>query len=159
MLLASVKYIVTLPYAMLIGLEFKYALLTVLAGGIGGFLFFYYLGKFVNREIFFLRPYFCRIIPAFLRYRYKSYCDRKRAKPKKKIFTRKSRMIVRIRNSYGLWGIVIATPVLLTIPLGALLASKYYSHKKNIVFYMIISIVGWGLVLSGIVHLFPGVFF
>ncbi len=159
MLLAAVKYIVTLPYAMLIGLEFKYALLTVLAGGIGGFLFFYYLSKWLNKGIDYLWPYVCRLVPSYFKKRYQTFCERKTKKEKKKVFTKKKRFIVRIRKSYGLWGIIIATPVLLTIPIGAFLANKYYSHKKNVVFYMIISIIGWGLVLSGIVHLFPDIFF
>ncbi|MBK6285707.1 MAG: hypothetical protein IPF54_26295 [Draconibacterium sp.] len=39
-LLASVKYFLTLPYALIIGLDFDQALISVLIGGIGGFLFF-----------------------------------------------------------------------------------------------------------------------
>jgi len=36
---------------------------------------------------------------------------------------------------------------------------KYYSKRKQTVPYMIMSIVGWAAVLSGIVHIFPKVFF
>ncbi len=158
MLLASVKYIFTLPYAMLIGLEFKYALLTVLAGGIGGFLFFYYLSKYVNRGIDYLWPHFCRAVPSWIKNRYRTLCERRKKKRKKRVFSKKNRLIVSTRDKYGLWGVIIATPVILSIPLGAFLASKYYSKRKNIVFYMILSIIGWGLILSGIMHLFPDVF-
>ncbi|MEN8118332.1 MAG: hypothetical protein ABFS16_15205 [Bacteroidota bacterium] len=158
-LLASVKYIVTLPYAMIIGVDYKYAILAVLAGGIGGFLFFYYLSKPVNRGLTFCWPFICRIMPGRLKARYKSYCEKRDSKRKtKKVFSRKNRFIIKLRTTYGFWGVIIATPVLLTIPIGAFLANKYYAHRKHIVLYMILSIVGWGVVLSGLVHLFPGVF-
>jgi len=158
-LLASVKYIVTLPYAMMIGLEYKQAIVAVLIGGIGGFLFFYYISKPLIRGIDLLWPYLCQLIPPIFRARYKSYCDRRKSKKPSKIFSRKSRLIAKIRTTYGLWGIIFATPFLLTIPVGAFLANKYYSRRKHIVLYMILSIIGWGVVLSGVVHLFPKVFF
>ena len=39
-LLASFKYILTVPYVLLLEIEYKYALPTVVIGGIGGFFFF-----------------------------------------------------------------------------------------------------------------------
>ncbi|WP_346855384.1 hypothetical protein [uncultured Draconibacterium sp.] len=158
-LLASVKYIVTLPYAMIIGLEYKYAILSVLGGGIGGFLFFYYVSKQVNRKLECVWPQLCNRIPPGVKAKFRKLFGRHKKPQLKKIFTKKSRSFIRFKKSYGLWGIVIATPVLLTIPVGAFLASKYYSHQKHIVVYMILSIIGWGVVLSGLVHLFPRVFF
>lgn len=158
-LLASVKYFFTLPYAMIIGLDYKQAIIAVLIGGIGGFLFFYYLRKPIVLGFNFLIHNFCRFSPPVYRIRYKMYCDKLKPKKKLKIFSRKSRIIAKIKSSYGLWGIVLATPLFLTIPLGAFLASKYYSRRKHIVLYMILSIVGWAVVLTGVVFLFPNVFF
>ena len=157
-LLAAVKYIVTLPYAMLIGVDYKYAILAVLAGGIGGFLFFYYLSKSVTKGFDYLWPYICKSVPRKIKNRYQLYCEKRSHRARKKVFTRKSRFIIKLRSTYGFWGVIIATPVLLTIPIGAFLANKYYGGRKRIVLYMILSIVGWGIVLSGLVHLFPGVF-
>lgn len=158
-LLASVKYIFTLPYAMIIGLEYKQALIAVLIGGIGGFLFFYYFSKPVIRGIDFIWPYVCRFAPPVYRVKYKAICEKRLLQNSSKIFTRKSRFIARFKTTYGFWGIILATPFLLTIPLGAFLANKYYSRRKHIILYMILSIVGWAGILSGIVHLFPKVFF
>jgi hypothetical protein len=158
-LLASVKYFVTLPYAMIIGLDYKQAIIALLIGGIGGFLFFYYLSKRLIRGIDIVWPYICRHAPPVFRHKYKAICEKQFSKKTAKIFTRKSRLIAKIRTSYGLWGIIFATPFILTIPVGAFLASKYYSRRKHIVLYMILSIIGWAGILSGIVHLFPNVFF
>lgn len=157
-LLASVKYIVTLPYAMLIGLDYKYALIAVLTGGIGGFLFFYYISKPLNRWLILLWPRLCRVIPNSLKSRYHNWCTSKTVKKKKRVFTRKNRFISRMKRSYGFWGIIITTPVLLTIPIGAFLANKYYAQRRHTVLYMIISIISWAGVLSGLIHLFPRVF-
>ncbi|QIA09639.1 hypothetical protein [Draconibacterium halophilum] len=157
-LLASVKYIVTLPYAMIIGLDYEYALLAVLTGGIGGFLFFYYISKPLNRGLILMWPCLCKAIPNSLKGRYHNWCINRTKKKKKRIFTWKNRFISRMRSNYGFWGVIIATPVLLTIPIGAFLANKYYAQRRHIVLYMILSIIGWAGVLSGLVHLFPKVF-
>jgi len=121
-ILASVKYMLTLPYAMIIGMEYKYAILALLGGGIGGFLFFYYLTKPVLRGWRFLRPQICQRVPAGFKQRVQFFCPNKSTKPKKR-FTRKKRFLVRMKTTYGLWGIIIATPLFLTIPVGAFLAN------------------------------------
>ena len=158
-LLASVKYFVTLPYAMVIGMDYKQAIIAVLIGGIGGFLFFYYLSKPLIRGLDYIWPGICRLVPEKIKLRYATFCERQLKKKAPKIFTRKSRLIAKIRTTYGFWGIIFATPFILTIPVGAFLANKYYSHRKHIVLYMIVSIIAWGAFISGVVHLFPKVFF
>jgi len=158
-LLASVKYIITLPYALLIGMKYPQALLAVLLGGIGGFLFFYYLSKQFIKLVNFVWPCICNKIPQVFKVHYETFCKKRKNKKPAKIFTRRNRFITRIKTTYGLWGIILATPVLLTIPVGAFLANKYYSRQRHIVLYMILSIVGWAGILSGVVHLFPKIFF
>lgn len=156
-LLASLKYILTVPYALLIGIEYEYALPAIVIGGIGGFLFFYYLNKRVVRFFRKLIPATCSLMPGGIRTRchhlFASWFE-KRSKP---IFSRRNRMIIRLKKNYGFWGIVITTPVLLSIPVGAFLASHYYSKDKRVVIYMVISIIGWGVILSSALLLFPGI--
>lgn len=158
-LLASVKFFLILPYAMLIGLEFEQAVLAVLAGGIGGFLFFFYLSKTVLRAIEAAWPSIVRVVPRAVRTRYLRFVRKNKIKRKIKIFTRKNRFLIRFKNTYGFWGIIITTPPLLSIPLGAFLAGKYYAHRKRLVSYMILSIVCWTTILSVVLHLFPEIFF
>jgi len=157
-LLASVKYILTIPYARLIGLNYLETMVAVLLGGIGGFLFFYYLSGWVKRLIGNTELRFYQIFPFLLKQRYLAYCERRnRNKSQRKIFTRKNRIITRFKKNYGFWGIIIATPVLLSIPLGAILANKYYSHRRFLIGYMIISIVLWAVFLNTLIHVFPKV--
>jgi len=155
-LLASLKYVLTVPYVMLIDIEYKYALPTIIIGGIGGFLFFYFLSKKVLGIFRKLIPLVCRFISGRVNSRFGKVCIswiRPRQKP---VFTLRNRMIVRVKKSYGLWGIVIATPVLLSIPVGAFIASHYYAKDKRVIGYMILSITGWGVILSSVLLLFPG---
>ncbi len=159
-LLASVKYIITLPYAMIIGIDYPQALVAVLLGGIGGFLFFYYLSKrIIQLSSDNILPLVKKTTPRFLKLRYKAFLKKRKKKETNRIFTRRNRFIARFKKTYGFWGIVLATPVILTIPVGAFLANKYYSRQRHTVLYMILSIIGWAGVLSGVVHLFPKVFF
>ena len=154
-LLASVKYLLTIPYARLIGLSYEQALIAVIFGGIGGFLFFYYLSGWLNRKMGTIKSFLCKIIPPFIRLRYQRFCSDRNSKKPSRIFSARSRFFVTARKKYGFWGIVITTPVLLTIPLGAFLANKYYARKRHVVTYMIISIIGWAFVLTSIFHVFP----
>jgi len=158
-LLASVKYFITLPYAMLIGLDYGQAIISVLVGGIGGFLFFYYLSHKVITAFHYLKPKICSLLPESIKLKYKLYCSRFVQKVPAKVFSRKNRFIARIKSTYGFWGIIIATPFVLSIPVGAFLMSRYYAHRRHIVPFMILSIVSWAAVLTGVVHIFPRVFF
>ncbi len=158
-LLASVKYFVTLPYAMIIGLNYQQALISVLIGGIGGFLFFYYLSKRLMSTIEIVKPKICRYIPQFIKVRFHVFCTRMSLNKPSKIFSKKSRFIAKVKSSYGFWGIIIGTPFILTIPVGAFLANKYYAKRPYTVPFMILSIISWAGVLSGIVFIFPKVFF
>jgi hypothetical protein len=57
-------------------------------------------------------------------------------------------LVDKIRNKYGLLGIIILTPILLSIPLGTMLANRYYSTKKRIPLYLIISVICWSFILT-----------
>jgi hypothetical protein len=69
-------------------------------------------------------------------------------KKSKKIFTKRNRLLVRIKVKYGLYGIVILSPLILSIPVGSFLMVKYYgTHKSNII-WLITGQVFWSLVYT-----------
>lgn len=65
-----------------------------------------------------------------------------------KIFTKRNRWYVKIKLRYGLFGLVILTPVILSIPIGSFLIVKYYGIKKINIIYMIAGIIFWSFVYT-----------
>lgn len=64
-----------------------------------------------------------------------------------KIFTKQNRRIIRIKNTFGLTGIALLSPILLSIPLGAFLGEKFYKNKKQVILYLNAAILFWFMVL------------
>ena len=68
-----------------------------------------------------------------------------------KVFTNRSRKFVRIWRRYGLIGVCLLTPLLLSPPLGGLLSNLFETNKKKLIRWMWISAIGWSAILSTIV--------
>jgi hypothetical protein len=66
----------------------------------------------------------------------------------RRVFNKSNRRLVTIRTKYGLPGIVILTPVLLSIPLGAFLVVKYYGKKKLNMIWLIAGNIGWSFIYT-----------
>ncbi len=155
-LLATVKYFLTFPYAMLIGFEDEQAIIIVTLGGIIGFIFFYRLSGVLIRYFPAAKRITHWLIPEFILAPFKWLYNRIRVWQKNKsTFNKKSRFLVKLRTKYGFWGIIISTPIILSIPIGAFLLNKYYSRHKHAFAYMIVSIIGWALIFSAIVIIIP----
>jgi hypothetical protein len=75
------------------------------------------------------------------------------SKPKKRIFTRRNRRIVRIWKSYGLIGLAALTPILFSIPIGTFMITRLEHNHKRILLYMFISVSCWSLILTSIFEL------
>jgi len=153
LVLSGVKFI----FAPLISIGYGFNYLQTVAittiGGILGFLFFFYL----SRQIIIQYNKFCPIVFSYFTgntvEKAKEILNCGNSK-KKKAFSRKSRTIVTIRNKYGFLGIILLTPVLLSIPIGAFLAQKYYSKRSNVLVYLSLSIVIWSVLISSVFFLF-----
>jgi len=152
-LLATVKYFFTFPFALLIGIDFLPTVITVTIGGISGFYFFYYLSGYMIRTYDLHYPKVTNMMKQLLRIDLFHHVNRNKKAPKK--IKRKTRLIAKLKQQYGFWGLIITTPVLLSIPFGAFLLKKYYAQKKNIVTYMTISIIGWAMLFSSIFMMLP----
>ena len=66
----------------------------------------------------------------------------------KKVFTRRNRRLVLLKSKYGLLGIIILTHVLLSIPLGVFLNTKYFGHKKISYLYLLLAQIVWSVIYS-----------
>ncbi len=84
------------------------------------------------------------IIKAWNKYRARSY----RTHGRRKIFTRANRNFVKIKNRYGLPGIAILSPSVLSIPIGAFLAAKYYGTTLKVYSVLIAGQILWSFVFT-----------
>lgn len=157
--LASVKFFWTPPYALVLKLGIWETVLALEIGGIAGYLFFFYLSHFVLAQLSILLNKLYLVTPDRFKVLVKGWKMQigERRKKRKK-FTRRNKLIVKMRKRYGMWGIIILTPVLLSIPVGAVLGNKYYSNRRTFLPFMILSIFLWGIFSVLIFSMFPGLF-
>jgi hypothetical protein len=154
-LLASVKYVVTFPFAVLIGLSFIQTLIAVTLGGIAGFFFFYHLSGHAIKQIHHLKTFLRKHTPHSIRLKFRQLMSWRKNVTGERVFCRRNRMIARFRAKFGLLGIVVLSPVILSIPIGAFLLNKYYSKHKMAKPYMVLSIVSWTAVFVAFALIFP----
>lgn len=132
-LFCTVKFAIAFPAAIInFKLNFWESIIFGFVSGSVGNVLFIYAGGFINRMIDKVVLYF-----------------RKNKSPKpKKIFTKKNRRFVRIKNSYGLFGLALITPTIISIPVGNFLATRFFHNKGKILLYMCASVLAWTLVIS-----------
>ena len=133
-ILSSFKFAATFPLAVV---YFNYAetLLWTNIGGALGIFFFSGISKII------------------LDLWHRSWLKRKilpnrMDKQQRKIFTKRSRRLVRIKSKYGFPGIVVLNPVILSIPVAVFLVVRYYKHIKYKYIYLILGLMGWSLVYT-----------
>jgi len=128
----------TFPLAIL---EYKMGIFKTLiltnAGGLFGIFFFSYISEFL---IQFWKKH---ISPFFRKHLMKKNVFKKR---EKKIFTRQNRRIINIRSKYGLTGIALATPVILSIPIGTFLIVRYFGKKPLMLSYLAGANLIWSVI-------------
>lgn len=93
-------------------------------GGVIGIVLFTYLGSYIQ-------DYFVK--------KYPQYFNRK--------FTPTNRFMVKVKQKFGLGGIAVITPVLLSIPVGVLVALTLTHDKRKIMISMIISTLFWAAII------------
>ncbi len=72
----------------------------------------------------------------------------KQGRKRKKVFTNKNRRIVRIKQRYGLIGIAMITPLLLSIPVGTFLMIRYYQRSRFKFIALIASNIVWSVIYT-----------
>jgi hypothetical protein len=45
-------------------------------------------------------------------------------------------------------GLAFLTPIVLTIPIGTFISNRFYQNKKQVISYLIISVVVWSALLA-----------
>ena len=73
---------------------------------------------------------------------------------KKRVFTWKNKLIVKVKREYGLIGLAALTPTILSIPVGTFLAARYFSDQKKVISYLAASVIVWSVIVSSVVIIF-----
>lgn len=134
--ISAVKFVLGPFLAFASGLSYWQTLIITAAGGIFGVLFFFYFSQWL-----------AQIISSYKNQAY--FLFGVNAKPnKKKVFNWRNRMLVRVIQTFGLAGIAAITPALLSIPLGTIIAARYFRDKRKVVAYLCVSVICWSLILS-----------
>lgn len=145
-LVASIKYFWATPYSFGLRLNEWETILIIEAGGILGFLFFYYFFGFLFKELKLIWPKVYHFTPILFKVRFEMWLNSRRSnRINARKFTKRNKMIVRMRKRYGMWWLVILSPIMLSIPVGALLGNKYFKHNPHFIPYMLLSIFIWGI--------------
>ena len=145
-LVASIKYFWATPYSFGLRLNEWETILIIEAGGILGFLFFYYFFGFLFKELKLIWPKVYHFTPILFKVRFEIWLNSRRSnRINARKFTKRNKMIVRMRKRYGMWWLVILSPIMLSIPVGALLGNKYFKHNHHFIPYMLLSIFIWGI--------------
>lgn len=154
-MVAMVKYFYTPLYVYLTGLGFWTSVIAMIAGGMTSFSFFYYISHFFIISSKYIKPALHKITPNPWLEKYNSRKAQKALKKKHaKKFTRKNKMIIRMKK-FGMWPIILTTPVLLSLPIGAFLLRKYYRMRKGVVFFALLTIALEGFLLCFLIWSFP----
>ena len=138
-LFSTVKFGLTFPLAILeYHLGFMQTVFWINVGGLIGIIIFAYLSE---QLIFLWKNYLSKFFRKLF-----NVSDKKIKT--KKIFTKKNRRIVRIKSKYGLPGIALSTPILLSIPLGVFLTIRYFNHKKYKLLYLFAGNLIWSFLYA-----------
>ncbi|MEO6904032.1 MAG: hypothetical protein ABI315_12930 [Bacteroidia bacterium] len=133
-LLSTVKFVFgALPLALSFGFSFFETVFVTSVGGFVGVLFFVYLSDHLL---------------LFFKQRALKKHHHQKTLPKKKSMSRKNRMILNVKNKFGLIGITFLTPLLFSIPLGCFLSVRYFKNKQQIIVYMFSSILLWSVSIA-----------
>jgi len=135
-LFSSFKFAATFP---LVIIQFEFSFLETVfwtnVGGIAGVYFFAFLSE---KLIAWWKRTFQRSNRKILQ-------DDQQVK---KTFTRRNRRIVRTKMKYGLIGIAVITPFLLSIPVGVFLVVRYYRTSRYKFLYLIAANMFWSLIYT-----------
>lgn len=164
-LISSVKFAFGPSFAYLNKIEFSWTeanIYSIFGGMLGVFVFMYFSDWLMMiwhnvRTYFFRRKkrreLFSRPIADIegdleIHYEYVSKLE-----APKKIFTKRTRRMVRIWKRYGLVGIAALTPIIFSIPIGTFFMSRMEKNKKRILLYMFVSISIWSLLLTTLLYI------
>jgi hypothetical protein len=118
--------------AVILDANIEHRIFVNLLGGLIGILTYTFFSAIIKH--FYLK----------IRYRY--------SKPIK--FTKWNRGIIRFKKRFGIIGIAIISPIIITIPIGIVLMLQLTNKKWKIILFMYLSCIMWALIFFSLFHFF-----
>jgi hypothetical protein len=135
-LLSTFKYAMTIP-PIVFYFNYLDSLLISIGGGLFGIVFFRFVWIWI------------------LTFWNKYVIKKEWAEPGPVKLNKRKRYIVRMKNKYGYWGIIILTPIFLSIPLGVFLLQRYFRFHKHKFVVLSISLIIWGTIIVSFFSIIP----
>ena len=138
-LLSAVKFLIAPSSIYVVGhYSFWETVIISISGGWMGVIGFYYFGKIIFR---FFEWVTLRLGTGI-------------KKPKMRM-TKMNRIIVSVKNHrLGLIGLALISPSVISIPIGSMLAARYFGQDKRTIPVFFIAVVFWAFVLTSMVSFF-----
>lgn len=152
--ISAIKFLVAAPTSYMFGYSYLHTIINMVVGGLIGVTFFYYTGRYIFARYPVWERKMKRFYHRMLGIPYHIQHAREIKAAPKKVFTRKNRTIIKIREKFGFAGLIILTPVLLSIPVGTFIAVKYYSRRSDLLGWLSVSVVVWSVLLSTFIRIF-----
>ena len=141
-LLSMVKFMVTPFGGPIAELHFMECYVACVSGGIISALLFYYSsGYFMNRA----KEKRQNLL--------KKQIDQGLPITTKKVFTRTNKFIVRMKMSIGLVGISFWAPFFLSVPIGSIVAAKFYGDQRKTFPLIVLGMFINGFITTGLAYM------
>ena len=138
LLLSALKFLLAPGSIYAVGYNFWGTILISTIGGWMGVLGFFYFGKII---LGFFQWFSLRLRTGPV-------------KPKRKM-TRTNRMIVKIkRHHMGIIVLALITPTLTSIPVGSVIAARFFRYDRWTVPLLFLGVLFWAFVLTTLAHFF-----
>lgn len=135
--LSATKFLWAPGTSIVAGFSVFHTIFITSLGGMCGVSFFYFFGTIAIERI--------------EKWRLRRSLKKTGMKPK--VFTRRNRRIIRMKLSFGLIGLAVITPCILSIPIGCAVAAKFYRHNRYTYPLLLISTILWSILLTVVVSL------
>lgn len=154
LLLSSIKFIFAFPIAYKFHFSFILTFIVTSAGGILGIIFFSYFWEQVIRlYMWFVHSYLYHYpkIRKLLK-KFKQFFIK--PKNKRQIPFKKKRQYVRLKNNWGILGLALLTPIVLSIPLGTFLTVRFYGRNIKTIVLLSTIVVFLSALMSCLTHFY-----
>jgi len=146
-LLSTVKFMFAPFGGPAADLSFIETYMCCVGGGILSAAFFYFLSE-----------YFMKRSHAKRMHLYREAAIKGIILPVKKKFTKFNKFIIRTKRSFGIYGIAMYAPFFFSVPIGSIIAAKFYGTDKRTFPLIIFGMFFNGAITTGIAYFFGYLF-